>query len=69
MNQKGNCVTGNQSIVSGGVTEGTIECVIEDLHVHNAEIIKGGPHRSAGGGSAADDVMIDGRIITAENFG
>jgi hypothetical protein len=60
MNQKGNFVTGNQSSVRAGVlkgvTEGTIECALEDLSVHNAEMIKGGP---AGGGVGGDIIVFD----------
>ncbi len=59
----------NQSIISEGVPEGGFG---EDLSVPNADAIKGGPNRLTGrrGGSStvADDVIVDGRIITAENF-
>lgn len=59
----------NQSIISEGVTEGGFG---EDLSVSNADAIKGGPSRLTGrrGGSStvADDVIVDGRIITAENY-
>ncbi len=46
--------------------------IIEDLETENADDNKGGPSRFAGrrGGSStvADDVVVDGRIITAENY-
>lgn len=60
MNQKGNSVIGNQSIVNegvlNGVSESTIEGVLEDLSVRNAEVIKGGP---AGGGGGQDIIVFD----------
>jgi len=63
MNQKGNSVIGNQSIVTEGVTEGVtkgiIEGMLEDLSVQNAEVIKGGLTRPAGGGGGGDIVVFD----------
>ena len=59
----------NQSIPGASVTESGVH---EDLSVPNAEDIKGGPNRlarrSGGSSTVADDVVVDGRIITAENY-
>lgn len=76
MNQQDNRLAGNQSIVSEGVLKGVngeaSENVREDLSVPKADDIKGGINRLAGrrGGSSTvtDDVVVDGRIITAENY-
>jgi len=76
MNQQDNRLAGNQSIVSEGILKDVngkaSESVREDLGVPNADIIKGGNTRLAGrrGGSSTvtDDVVVDGRIITAENY-
>ena len=55
----------NQSIV----IEGASEIALEDLSMQNAEVINGGLSRSTGRRASADDVWVDGKIITAENFG
>jgi hypothetical protein len=63
MNLKGKPVTGNQSSVSAGVLKGvsedTIEGVLEDLSVHNAEMIKGGPCPTTGCRGGGDIVLFD----------
>jgi hypothetical protein len=62
MNQNGNFVTGNQSIVSGGVrkgvNEGAIDGALEDLSVQNAEMIKGGPIANGGRGGVGGDIIV-----------
>jgi len=63
MNQKGNSVIGNQSIVSEGalkgVTEGIIEGVLEDLSVENPDAIKGGPLNVRNSGGGYDIIVFD----------
>ena len=61
MNQKSNTVTGNQSIIGEGVTEGAIEGVLEDLSVQNAEVIKGGPKVGALGTGVGFDIVDEAR--------
>lgn len=47
----------------------TLQLMLSDLEAHNAGQIKGGPSQLTGGRShIGDDVVVDGKIITAEDY-
>lgn len=64
MNEQNN-LSGN---LEGNYDE-TVQLTLSDLEARNVEQIKGGPRQLTGGRRhVGDDVVVDGRIITAENY-